>query len=159
VIGKARERFNALIKTLLPLADDAVLVEFGRLAMEEYRALQAQDAAACYKYASGTAVDESVIRMIPRELAQRETSIHHKIVLSAQKRDKAAGTDAAWTRIRAALIRKGYSDDELQAMGSKTVPPSFYTRYCAATVDMYGEIISLPANDASLVLREMYADG
>ena len=24
---------------------------------------------------------------------------------------------------------------------------------------MYNEIISLPANDASLVLREMYADG
>jgi GYF domain 2 len=159
VIGKARERFNGLIKTLLPLADDAVLVEFGRLAMEEYRALQAQDAAACYKFASGTAVDESVIRMIPRELTQREISIHQKIVLTAQKRDKAAGTDAAWTKIREALIRKGYSDDELQAMGSKTIPPSFYARYCAATVDMYSEIISLPAKDASLVLREMYADG
>jgi hypothetical protein len=159
VIGKARERFNGLIKTLLPQADDAVLVEFGRLAVEEYRALQAQDAAACYKYASGTAVDESIIRMIPRELAQRETSIHQKIVLTAQKRDKAAGTDAAWTKVRQALIRKGYSDDELQAMGSKTIPPSSYARYCAATVDMYSEIISLPARDASLVLREMYADG
>ena len=80
-------------------------------------------------------------------------------MLTAQKRDKAAGADAAWTKIRAALIRKGYSNDELQAMGSKTIPPSFYARYCAATVDMYDEIISLPARDASLVLREMYADG
>jgi hypothetical protein len=99
------------------------------------------------------------MRMIPRDLARRESSVHEKIVLTARPRDKAAGTEAAWNKVRDALIRRGYPDSELQAMGGKTVPPSSYTRFCAATIDMYGEIISLPAKDAGLVLREMYADG
>ena len=159
VIGKARVRFFELIKTLLPQADDAVLLEFSRLAVDEYRALQARDPSACYKYATGTAVDESIVRMIPPDLAKRETSVHEKIILSAQKRDKAGSTDAAWARIRDGLVRKGYSSAELEAMGGKTIPPSSHARYCAATIDMYTEINSLPAKDASVVLREMYADG
>jgi hypothetical protein len=159
VIAKARAKFNELIKNLLPQADDAVLIEFSRLAMDEYRALQAQDPYACYKYASGTEVDENVIRMIPPDLVRRETSLHEKIILSAQKRDKTGSTEAAWIRIRDNLVRKGYSTAELQAMGGKTIPPSSHARYCAATIDMYSEIISLPATEASVVLREMYADG
>jgi hypothetical protein len=159
LIGKARAKFNELIKTLLPQADDGVLVEFSRLAMDEYRALQAQDPAACYKYASGTDVDENIIRMIPPELVRRETSVHEKIILSAQKRDKAGSTEAAWVKIRDNLVRKGYSATELQAMAAKTIPPSSWARFCAVTIDMYEEIIRLPATDASVVLREMYADG
>src|SRR4029453_19568675 len=69
VVGKARARFNVLIKTLLPKADDAVLVEFARLAMEEYKALQAKDPAASYKYAAGVAGDKNIIRLIPPRLA------------------------------------------------------------------------------------------
>ena len=159
VIAKARAKFNELIKNLLPQADDAVLIEFGRLAVDEYRALQAQDPQACYRYAVGTEVDESVIRMIPPDLARRETSLHEKIILSAQKRDKTPSTEAAWTRIRDNLLRKGYSTAELQEMGGKTIPPSSHARYCAATIDLYDEIVGLPAAEASFVLREMYADG
>ena len=159
MIGKARARFNELIKTLLPQADDAALIEFTRLATDEYRALQAQDPAACYKYVSGTDVDESIMRMIPPELVKRETSVHEKIIQSAQRRDKAGSTEAAWTKIRDNLVRKGYSAVELQAMGDKTIPPSSWARYCAATIDLYDEIVNLPARDASVVLREMYADG
>ena len=55
-------------------------------------------------------------------------------------------------------MRKGYSSAELQEIG-KTVPPSSFARYCAVTIDLYDEIISLPARDAGVVLREMYADG
>lgn len=159
VVGKARTKFNELIKNLLPQADDAVLIEFSRLAVDEYRALQAQDPSACYRYASGTDVDEAIIRMIPPDLARREVSLHEKIILTAQKRDKQAGsTEAAWIRIRDNLVRKGYSSAELQEIG-KTVPPSSFARYCAVTIDLYDEIISLPARDAGVVLREMYADG
>ncbi|MCP4619020.1 MAG: DUF4339 domain-containing protein [Bradyrhizobium sp.] len=159
VVAKARAKFNELIKNLLPQADDAVLIEFSRLAMDEYRALQAQDPYACYKYAVGTDVGEDIIRMIPPDLVRRETSLHEKIILSAQKRDKAPGTEASWTRIRDNLLRKGYSNAELQAMGDKTIPPSSQARYCAATIDLYNEITSLPATEASVVLREMYSDG
>jgi uncharacterized protein DUF4339 len=159
VIAKARTKFNELIKNLLPQADDAVLIEFSRLAVDEYRALQAQDPSACYRYASGTDVDDSIIRMIPPDLARRETSLHEKIVLSAQKRDKTPNTEAAWITIRDNLLRKGYSTAELQTLGGKTIQPSSHARYCAVTIDMYNEIISLPATEASIVLREMYADG
>jgi hypothetical protein len=125
-----------------------VLIEFSRLATDEYRALQAQDPAACFKYASGTEVDESIIRMIPPELVRREASLHEKIILSAQRRDKAASTEAAWVRIRDNPLRKGYSAAELSAMGDKTIPRSSWARFCAVTIDMHDEITSLPASDA-----------
>src|SRR5262245_30660229 len=157
--AKARAKFNELIKNLLPQADDAVLMEFSRLAMDEYRALQAQDPYACYRYAAATEVDENVIRMIPPDLVKRETSLHEKIILSAQKRDKTPSTEAAWIRIRANLVRKGYSTAELQAMCGMTIPPSSHARYCAVSIYMHNEIIRLPAMEASVALREMYAEG
>src|SRR5262245_60020071 len=159
LIGKARARFFELIKTLLPQADDAVLIEFSRLAVDEYRALQAQDPSACYKYASGAGMDENIVRMIPPDLAKREASVHEKIILSAQKRDRIGDADAVWVKIRDNLVRKGYTNDDLQTIGSKTVPPSFQARYCPAMIDMYNEIMSLPAKEASIALRDLYADG
>src|SRR5438132_7217047 len=100
-----QQKLRSIIMALLPQADDGVLIEFAKLRSEEYRALQAQDAAACYKFVSGVSLDESVIRKLPPELATRELSLHEQIVRTAKARDKQGNAEdsakAFWDTIKA----------------------------------------------------------
>jgi len=153
----AQEKLRSVIMTLLPLADDGVLVEFAKLRTDEYRALQARDAAACYKFVSGVSLDESVTKKLPAELATRELSLHEQIVLTATAREKPGSTQAFWDTIKANLARKGYTAADLEALALPDEPAS-HARYCATAVELFGEITRLPGKDAALVFRDMYGD-
>jgi hypothetical protein len=153
----AQRKFYDIIKTLLPLADDPVLVEIGKLRVDEYRVLRARDAAACYNYMAATVVDPAVVKLLPAELAKRDQAMHEQIVRTAKKRDKQS-TGEAWDKIRANLARSGYTATDLQMFGQK-VEPSAYARYCETAIATYGEILRLPTAEAGAVLREMFSGG
>lgn len=162
--AKAQEKLRSIIMTLLPLADDGVLVEFAKLRADEYRTLQAQDAAACYKFVSGVSLDESVVKKLPPELAKRELALHEQIVLSATQRDgqgspqegTKASTRELWERIKASLSARGFGTADLQALALPDEPSS-PARYCATAIELFAEIIRLPGKDAALVFRDMYS--
>ncbi len=143
---------------LLPQADDDVLVEFARLRTDEYRALQGQDAAACYRFVSGIALNVSDTKRLPPELGKRQLALHEQIVLSARTRDKADGAEASikasWEVMRASLARKGYTAADLQSLAQPD--PASPARYCATAIELFAEITRLPGKDAALVLRDMY---
>ena len=156
---KTQTRLRAMIMTLLPQADDAVLVDFAKLRADEYRALQGQDAAACYKFVSGVSLDGSVIRRLPEDLVKRELALQEQIVLSAKPRDKQDGTEAgikaSWEAIKANLAKRGFGAEDLKSLA--TPDPASPTRYCATAVELFAEIIRLPGKDAAPVVRDMYA--
>ena len=79
----AQAKLQGVIKALLPLADDAIVIEIGKLRADEYRALQAKDTAACYHYVTAEA-DPAVVKLLPAELGKRETAMHDQIVRTAQ---------------------------------------------------------------------------
>jgi hypothetical protein len=153
----AQAKLYGTIRTLLPLADDPVLVEIGKLRADEYRALQARDVAACYNYASAAVVDPGVVKLLPAELGKREQAMHEQIVRSAKKRDK-QGTKDSWDKIKASLAQRGFSAADLQMLGRKVESPA-YPRYCAAAIATYEEMLRLPVAEAGAVLREMFAGG
>ncbi len=153
----AQARLYGVIRTLLPLADDSVVVEIGKLRADEYRALQGRDAAACYNYISAAVPDPRVVQLIPAELGKRDQAMHEQIVRTAKQRDN-TGTKAAWDKVKSNLLTRGYSATELQTFGRKVEPP-LYARYCAMAIAAYEEILKLPAADAGAVLREMFAGG
>jgi hypothetical protein len=159
VIARARTRLNELIKRLLPLADDAVLIEWGELARDEYRALQARDSAACYRYASGGLVDNEIGALIPADLGEREAAISERIVSSARTREGAANTDAPWRKVRSRLSAKGYNQSDFQLLSSNQAEPSAYARLCSLSADMMDEISRLPREEAAAILRQIYAPG
>ena len=152
-----QEKLRSIVMTLLPQADDAVLVEFAKLRADEYRMLQAEDAVACYKFVSGVSLDESVIKKLPPDLAKRELSLHEQIVLTARARDKLPDTQAFWDAIKASLVRKGFTPADLQALALPDEPTS-HARYCATAVELFAEITRMAAKDAALVFRDMYSD-
>jgi hypothetical protein len=153
----AQAKLHGTIRTLLPLADEAVLIEIGKLRADEYRALQARDTAACYSYISAAELDPAVVRLLPEELGKREQSMQVQIVRTAKKRDTPS-TSKLWDNIRASLAQRGYTAADLQMFG-KAVEPSAYARYCETAIATYAEILRLPAGEAGAVLREMFAGG
>jgi len=156
VVGQARAELNGLIKTLLPYSDDTVLIDFGRLIVDQYRAVQLQDSTACYRFASGQD-DPAVIRMIPAPLTQRELSLDAQILSSAQKQNKSANNEIVWDKIRAGLRLKGYTVADLKLLAADSIGPSDYARYCEVTIALYQEMVELPTEEAAAALRDAFS--
>lgn len=156
LLAEGRSKVNGLVKKLLPYADDAVLLEFGRLMVDQYTAIKSQNAASCFQFASGHP-DEETIRAIPKPLKDRELEIDALIVSSARKQNVPLNTDASWQRVRNSLSQKGYTTEDLQFLTSTSVKPADYGRYCDMTIKMYQEIVSLPIKEAAAVLREVFS--
>ncbi|MCP3398234.1 hypothetical protein [Bradyrhizobium sp. CCGB20] len=151
--GQARAKVTEIIGKLLPLADDSVLIDFGKLVIDQYSAVQAQDGAACYRYASGQP-DQNLIKLIPARLAEREVELNARIIMSAQKRPDPVSNDRSWEKIRAGLNLRGYTDNDLELLNGKSVGAADYVRYCDVAIALYREITSLPPTEAAGVLRE-----
>jgi hypothetical protein len=154
LFAETRSKVHAFIKTLLPNADDAVLVNFGRLATEQYRAILAQDATVCFRFASGENGGDAV-QLIPSELQQRELQLDAQIIMTARKRLTAKNNDHLWDKIRTQMMQRGYDVSKLQILSEKNVKPSDYARYCEATITLYQEITNLPSSEAASILREL----
>jgi hypothetical protein len=153
---EARSKLGVIIRRLLPYADDSVVVDFGRLIVDQYQSLQNQDEAACYKFAAGTG-DQTIVAMIPAELTDRELALYAQIVSSARTRPTAEVADSIWDKIRANLVSKGYTLNELRSLEGKTATRSEYARYCDLTISLYREIVKLPSKEAASVLRQMFS--
>lgn len=155
VIAEARTKLKGLIKTLLPQADEAVLIDFGRLVVDQYRALQSQDKAACYRFAAGQS-DENTIRLIPAPLTERELELDARIISSNRSQYASIDNDQTWEKIVARLSSRGYSSKDLQLL-TNTISPSDYARYCDLVIVMYLEITKLPPREAAAILREFFS--
>jgi hypothetical protein len=155
LIGQVRAKVNALVKTLLPYADDTALVDFGRLVVDQYRAVLLQDPAACYSFASG-ASDTAALRFIPNTLKDREIELEAIIIKSARKRDSAVKGDLLWEKIRANLGQKGFTAGDWRTLTGKSITSSDYARYCQITIAVFQEITNLSPSEAATVLREMF---
>jgi hypothetical protein len=155
VIAEARTKLNSLIKARLPYADDTDLVDFGRLIVDQYRALQSQDKAACYRFASGQS-DQNAIRLIPKELTERELELDARIISSNGSQYGAANNDKAWEKIAARLNSRGYSAKDFQLLTGAISAPD-HARYCDLATALYQEITNLPPTEAAGLLREFFS--
>jgi hypothetical protein len=156
IMRQARAKLSSLVKTMLPYADDAVLIEFGRLVVDQYRAIQSQDKVSCYRFASGEG-DENIVRLIPKDLLQRELEVDAQILSSARKQNGPVNNEAAWDTIRAGLTLRGYTAKDLQLLAGKSIDPADYARYCDFTIALYQEVVALPAVQAGGVLRDIFS--
>ena len=155
VIESVREKMLVLVKTLLPGVEDAVLVDFGKLIVDQYQAIQSQDKIACYRYAVGQH-DQSVARLIPPQLIKRELDLDARIIRSTRKQETGADTGPLWEKIGIGLRKKGYTASDLQLLARDPTSSSDRERYCDVTIGMYQEVTALPAKEAAVVLRELF---
>lgn len=153
---RLRSKLGGYVKSLLPFADDFVVIDFGRLAADQYEAVGQKNAQACYNFASGE-VAVSHLSYLSDELRQRELSLEEKIIRSATKRPPASDTTLTWKKLADRLTSRGFSADDLKMIDVKNLDPAKHAKYCWLVVKLYREIVDLPRNESASVLREIFA--
>lgn len=153
VIAEARRKLNSLVKARLRYAENALLLDFGRLVVDQYRAIQIRDKTACYRFASGRD-DENVIRLIPKELTERELELDARIISSNRTQYDSLNSDDGWAKVMVRLNSRGYSAQDLQLLADSTSTTDA-ARYCDLTIVLYQEIGNLPPNEAAALLRRL----
>lgn len=153
---RLRSKLGGYVKSLLPLADDAVVVDFGKLAADQYEAVGQKSAQACYNFASGKA-GGSHLSYLSDELRQRELRLEEKIIRSATKRPQAPDTTQMWKKVADRLINRGFSAEDLKMFDEKNINASKHAKYCWLVVKLYREIVNLPNDEGASILREIFS--
>jgi hypothetical protein len=155
-IATGQEKVQSFIARLIPLADDAVLVDYAKMLSDQYEALKKLDVAACYQHASSIATG-GISSLFPTDMSAREWAIQERVVRTASERPsidpklKAVISEQVLTR----LLAKGVTRSELDIMVAKSVDQSKYALYCANNIALFREISQLPERDGALLTRSI----
>ena len=84
VVFAARQKLMAVAAFARRFADDAVLIELGKLTADQYKALGAKDAKLCYHDASGKAGAQP--SDFPPDLRERDVALVKRIIATAAER-------------------------------------------------------------------------
>jgi hypothetical protein len=86
-IENMRAKLIPFIGQLMPLADDDVLVDYAKILIDEYTALNKRNPTACYLYASGTrGTDDRSWQMLPPDFRARELAFQERVIKTAVRR-------------------------------------------------------------------------
>jgi hypothetical protein len=155
-IATTREKLQSFLIPLLPLADDAVLVDYAKILSEQYDALKKIDVEACYQHASSIEKGD-VSSLFPANISAREWALQERVVRTASERanvdPKQKATLSAQVFRRLGI--KGLTRSDLEIMVAKSVDPSMYEQYCANNIYLLREISQLPARDGALLMRSI----
>lgn len=147
-----RDKLESVISANRPLADDDVLIDFGNLMAEELAALQSRPAT-CYQYATGGALDAS---LMPQALSNREVEIAERVIQTAASRpDADAPAQTLWPKLSGRLAAKGVTERDLDLVRGTKVADSQQARYCSVLAALYREVAAMPRKDGAIILRSM----
>ncbi|MBC8013455.1 MAG: hypothetical protein H7X74_05160 [Methyloceanibacter sp.] len=159
IIGAARDKLLPLIAAYRPLADDAVLVDLGKLIAEQYAALGRKNPRLCYLYASGAAGAKNFSSDIPAALLKREADLAQRVLATAARRPKITEkiTTPLWERVYGQLERR-VGPEKIALLQNENPNPAEYVNYCAASVALFEEISRLRQNEAGLLMRQIWSE-
>jgi hypothetical protein len=153
-IENMRAKFIPFIQQLIPLADDEVVVDYTRILIDQYTALNKRDATACYLYASGTEGANRSWKM-PPDLQARELAVQERVIRTAVRRptiDKKV-KETLWDKVGSRLRSRGVTDSDLQILTAQKIDPSKHALYCAVSIAMFREIAMLPQREGAMAMR------
>jgi hypothetical protein len=154
-----RGRLIPFIMSLIPQADDDVLIDYNKVLIDQYTFLNAKNVSTCYSYASGTDPSANFSAELSRELLQREREVEERVVRTAAKR---APTDQGvlarlFAKLRKELLARGVTDADFRLLESTDLGRSQHSQYCRVTILFFREISRLPRQDSATVLRSIFA--
>jgi hypothetical protein len=157
-IGIVRGKLLPFVVSLIPQADDDVLVDYNKVLIDQYTSLSVKSPAACYSYASGTGSPTNYSAEFSKDLVQREIDVQERVVRTATKRPSANPTvlNALFAKLRKELLAKGLTDADFALMEATNVDRAKYAQYCGATILFFREIGRLPPRDSATVLRSIF---
>jgi hypothetical protein len=154
-----RGRVRPFIASLIPQADDDVLVDYNRILIDQYSYLYAKNPSICYVFAAGMIPQASVPAELSSELVQRKQAVEERVVATAVTRPEAsrAATTPLFAKLRRALIAKGFTEADFSLLDQPAVEKSKQAQYCRRRILFLSEIGRLPAPESATVLRQIFA--
>ncbi len=158
-VGIVRGRLLPFIVSLIPQADDDVLIDYNKVLIDQYTSLSAKSPSACYSYASGTGSPANYSAEFSKDLLQREMDVQERVVKTATKRVSTNQNvlNALFAKLRKELLAKGLTDADFVLLESNNVDKSKYAQYCSTTILFFREIGRLPPQENATVLRSIFA--
>jgi len=156
-IDALRGKLMPFIRTLLPLADDDVLVDYNRLLQDQYHELSAKDPSRCYAYASGEDSRASFSSELSKRLLQQELALNERAVKTAAKREAVDKNriEALWRRVHTQMSASGVTNADWTLFETRRVAKPSHARYCTIATIFVREVGKLPQIEAAILMREI----
>ena len=156
MITAARRKLFDIVLVSRSLADDAVLVEWGRLLAEQYAALGAKDPSLCYLYATEPRT-RNFLAELPDDLIERQFAVEERIIATAAPRAEPSAARLAPVRekVQDLLVKREPLKMRLLLLLSP-INPSQHADYCDASIAWLEVVTGLPENEAALFLRHIF---
>ena len=155
-----RGRVRPFITSLVPQADDDVLVDYNRILIDQYSYLYAKNPSGCYAYAAGAVLPANIpADHLSGELLQRRQAVEERVVATAATRPETspAAMTPLFAKLRKALIAKGFTDADFSLLDQSAVEKSKQAQFCRRRILFLSEISRLPAPEGATVLRKIFA--
>lgn len=154
LITLVRGKIMPVIEAHKAKADDAVLIDYARVAMEQYMAIGQRNPTMCYRYAAFGGSNLNISAEVPPALIERELALGERVIATSAPRppqnDKIVGVLA--TRLGNALAKR-FPPDQVALLQSTTVQPARHGDYCNLAIAMYQEILAMRPPEAGMLLR------
>jgi len=156
-IEALRGKLMPFIRTLLPLADDEVLIDYNKLLQDQYRELSAKDPSRCYAYASGEDSRANFSSELSKRLLQQELALNERAVKTAAKREPTDKNliEALWRRVHTQMSASGVTTADWTLFETRRVPKPSHARYCTIATIFVREVGKLPQIEAAILMREI----
>ena len=156
-LGELRGWLMDLVNQRMARADDATLVNYLRVSVEEMQALQQPEPQRCFRFLypqvnGGINLQQA----LSPELYQRDAQALDKLLLKSTGNDQPLDQALAQRDLQS-IIEKLYGKwgDKLQQLNMPADTAVDRSAMCAMSIDLYSGILALPAKQAANLLRKM----
>jgi hypothetical protein len=154
LVAAFRKQLAQVIQVNKARADDAVLIEFAKVALDRYVALGQRDPSLCYRYAAGVGGPVNISNDVPQALIQRELALGERAITTAAPRPPITPQTLEALKDRVyAILAKRFTAEKMGIFQLSSVPPVQHADYCNIMAAMYQEILALRPAEAALILR------
>ena len=148
--------YQKAFRAMLPTADDATLVAYAQLVVDEYTALRAKSAAACYLYGSGRTAARSVLAALGPALAARDAAIKARVVAVSSPRVTLSAPEAEAVRTRfLRQLATAATPSDLQALSKPQTAAAGQAAYCRAIIATFKTAAAMDPMSAGVTLAHM----
>ena len=150
-------KFAPLLRARLVTAPDELLIAYANLMADQFEALGARDARACFVFATRAGSTETVL-MLPAELRQRDEALAEKTLRATGSRPPADSAEAgeASIALSQALIARFDVDKVRLLTQPGSITPGQYPLFCQLSAGMFRTIAGLPPRQAGTEMSSIF---
>jgi hypothetical protein len=157
-LDKMRRKVLPYIRSRLAFADNATIIDYLKLMVEQYIVLQSVDPKLCFEYAAGTSPNFNFIAYFPPALTAREMALDERVIETADPTAHAKPTDAELQPYQATIYRRllaRFPKSTVDVIFKDKVETTDYDPYCNVSITMFQEIEHLGDPGAVILMRNI----